>query len=154
MVYHVEVDFSGFPVVAGFGQEGGDQAEEGWFIGEDAGDASAAFEFLVDAFERIGGAHSFLVRGGEREHREALRQVFLHPGREFGGGFGVVGDDFLEPLFCGEATGAFEDAADGTGDFGALILARDVSLGVLLEVELAALPRDGPKDGLAGGGQA
>ena len=39
MVFHVEVDFSGFPVVAGLGQEGGDQAEEGFFIGEDAGHA-------------------------------------------------------------------------------------------------------------------
>ena len=76
-----------------------------------------------------------------------MRQIFLQPGREFGSGFGVVGDELLEPLFCGEATGAIEDAADGAGDFGALLQARDVSLGVLLEVELAALPRDGPKDG-------
>ncbi len=30
----------------------------------------------------------------------------------------------------------------------------DVSLGILLEVELAALPGDGAKDGFAGGGQA
>ena len=49
MVFHAEVDCSGFPVVAGLGQEGGDQAEEGMFIGEDAGHAGAAFEFLVDA---------------------------------------------------------------------------------------------------------
>ena len=47
MVLHFEVDFSGFPVVAGLGQEGADQAEEGLFIGEDAGRAGAAFEFLV-----------------------------------------------------------------------------------------------------------
>jgi len=59
-----------------------------------------------------------------------------------------VCDDLLEPLFGGQATGTVEDAADGAGDFGALSQARDVGLGVLLEVKLAALPRDGPKDGL------
>ena len=47
-----------------------------------------------------------LVGGGQREHREPLRQIFLQPGREFGGGLGVVGDELLEPLFGGEATGA------------------------------------------------
>ena len=92
-----------------------------------------------------------LVGGGQREHREGLRQIFLQPGREFGRGLGVVGDELLEPLFGGEATGAVEDAADGPGDLGALIQARDVSLGVLLKVELAALPRDGPKDRFARG---
>ena len=49
---------------------------------------------------------------------------------------------------------AIEDATDGAGDFGSLIQTRDVSLGVLLEVELAALPGDGAKDGLARRGHA
>ena len=65
LVFHVEVDFPGFPFVAGFGQKGGDQAQEGGFIGEDAGHAGAAFEFLVDAFQRIGGAQPILVGGGK-----------------------------------------------------------------------------------------
>jgi hypothetical protein len=90
LVFHVEVDFSGFPIVAGFCQEGGDQAQEGRFIGEDAGDARAAFEFLVDALQRVGGAHSFLVGGGQREDRESLRQIFLQPGRQFGRAVGVI----------------------------------------------------------------
>ena len=154
MVFHVEVDFSGFPIVAGLGQEGGDQAQERFFIGEDAGDAGAAFEFLVDAFQGVGGAHSFLVGGGQGKHRESLRQIFLYPGREFWRAFGVVGHNFLEPLFRGRAAEALEDAADRAGDFGALLEARDVRLGVLLKVELAALPRNGAKDGFARGGQA
>ena len=58
MVFHVEVNFAGFPFVAGFAEEGGDEAQEGGFIGEEAGDAGAAFEFLVDAFERVGGAQA------------------------------------------------------------------------------------------------
>ena len=154
MVCHVEIEFSGFPVVAGLGQEGGDQAQEGLFIGEDAGHAGAAFEFLVDAFQRIGGAHPLLVGGGQREHGEPLRQIYLQPGRQFGSGFGVVGAELLELLFGGGATGAVEDVADGPGDLGALLQARDVSLGVLLEVELAALLGDGAKDGLTRGGHA
>ena len=154
MDFHVEVNFCCFPIVAGFAQERGDQPEEGFFVGENAGDAGAAFEFLVDAFQRIGGPHPFLVGGGQREHREPLRQVFLHPSREFGRAFGVLGHDFLEPLFGGGATGAFEDAADGPGDFSTLIQTRDISLGVLLEMELATLPGDGPEDGFACGGHA
>ena len=106
MAFHAEVDFSGFPVVAGFGQEGGDQAQEGAFVGEDAGHTRAALEFLVDAFQRMGGAPPLLVGHGEREHGKPLRQIFLQPGREFGRAFGVVGDDFLEPLFGGGATSA------------------------------------------------
>ena len=89
-----------------------------------------------------------------RRCRKALGQVFLHPGRKFGRGFGVEGDEFLEPLFCGEATRALEDTANGAGDFGTLIQTREVSLGVLLEVELATLPGDGAKDGLTSSGHA
>ena len=60
----------------------------------------------------------------------------------------------LEPGFGGWAIGAVEDTADGLGDFGALIQARDIGLGVLLEMELAALPRHGGEDGGARGAQA
>ncbi len=95
MVFQVEVKFSGFPLVAGFAQERGDQAQEGGFVGEDAGHTGAAFEFLVDAFQGVGGAHPFLVGGGQREHREALGQVFLQPAGELGRALGVVGDDFF-----------------------------------------------------------
>jgi len=65
-----------------------------------------------------------------------------------------VGDELLEPLFGGGAVGAGKEAADGLADFLALVAARDIGLGVLLEVELAALPRDGGKDGGAGGLEA
>ena len=45
-------------------------------------------------------------------------------------------------------------ASKTLGHFGALVQSWDVSLGVLLELELAALPGHGAKDGFAGGGQA
>jgi len=152
--FHVEVNFSRFPIVAGFRQEGGDQTEEGRFIREDTGDAGAALEFLIDAFQGVGGAQSFLVGEGQGKDRQTLRQIFFHPSRKFGGAVGVVGDDFLEAGFGSEATGAIKHAADGTGDFLAQLDPGHIRLGVLLQVKLAALPRDGPKDGFAGGGHA
>jgi len=144
---HVEVDFSGFPFFAGFDQKGRDQTQEGGFVGKEAGDAGAALEFLIHPFQCVGGAHFLLVRGGQAEDREALREVFLQPGGEFGSTVGVVGDDFLEAGFGGRAAGAVKDAADGTGNFGALVQSGHVGLSVLLEVELAALPRHGGEDG-------
>ena len=56
MDFHVEVNFVGLPFIAGFVEQGGDQAQEGGFIGEEAGDAGAAFEFLVDPFQGVAGA--------------------------------------------------------------------------------------------------
>ncbi len=73
---------------------------------------------------------------------------------EFGRALRVAGDDFLEPQFRRRSAGAVEDAADGPGDFGTLVQAWHMRLGVLLEVELAALPGHGTKDGLACGGHA
>ena len=46
----------------------------------------------------------------------------------------------MEPGLGVRAIWGEEDAADVGCDFGAQVEARDVSLGVLLEVELAALP--------------
>ena len=102
MVFHIEVNFSGFPFVAGFGEDGRDEAQEGSFVGKEAGDAGAAFEFFIDAFERVAGAQAALVVAGEGESGEALREVFLHPGGQFGGGGGVGGDDFFEAGLGGE----------------------------------------------------
>lgn len=42
-------------------------------------------------------------------------------------------------------------AADGAGDLGALLQARHIRLGVLLEMKRAALPGHGGEDGGAGG---
>ena len=38
-----EVDFSGFPVFAGFLEDGGDQPQQRGLVGEQRGDADAAF---------------------------------------------------------------------------------------------------------------
>ena len=151
MVFQVEVNFSGFPFVAGFGEDGRDEAQEGSFVWKEAGDAGAAFEFFIDAFERVAGAQAALVLAREGESGKALREVFLHPGGEFWGGGGVGGDDFFEAGLGGEPIRAIEHGADGVGDGGALVQARHIGLGVLLEMELAALPGDAREHGLAGG---
>jgi len=95
-----------------------------------------------------------LMGGRQSEHGEAVGDVFLPPPGQIWRAFGGVIDDVLEPLFSRVARRAVKDTADGAGDFGALIQARDVGLGVLLEMELAARPRDVANDSFAGGGHA
>ena len=154
MVFHGEVNFGGLPFIAQFVEQGGDQAQEGGFIWEEAGDAGAAFEFLVDPFQGVAGAHSGLVGEWQSEDGEALGQVSFHPGGEFGSTGGIESDDFFEAAFGGRPIRAVEHTADGFGDGGPLVQAGDIGLGILLQVELAALPRHGGKDGGAGGAQA
>ena len=60
---HVEVNFSGFPFLASFRQQGGDQAQEGGFIWKETGDATAPAQLLVDAFDGVGVTHPALMGG-------------------------------------------------------------------------------------------
>jgi len=115
LVIHVEVNFSGFPFFAGFGQERADQPQQGRFVGKDAGDPGAAFEFHVDAFERVGGAQAALVGAGKGEYGEALREVFFHPSGQLGRGGSVSGDDLLEPRMGAEPVRA-ASAPSGRGN--------------------------------------
>ena len=154
MVFHVEVNFGGLPLIIDFVEQSGGQAQEGGLVWEEAGDPSAAFEFLVDPFQGVAGAHASLVGHGQGEDGQALRQVDFHPGGELGSGRGIEGDDLLEAALGGRTVGAAENTANGFGDHGALVESRDKGLGVLLEMELAALPRHGGEDGGACGGQA
>jgi len=94
---------------------------------------------------------------GKAQDREALRESRFEPGGEFGGAGGVGGvggDEFVEAALGAGAIGAGKDAAQFGGDWGAHLEARHVGLGVLLEMELAALPGHGREDGAAGGGEA
>jgi len=148
--FHVEVDFSSEPVLVNFAEECGDEAEEGCLIGKEGGDAGSAFEFEIDAFESVAGAQASLMGGRESEDGEALWDIFFHPSSEFWGGFGIGCDEVFETLLSRLKVRAVEDGADVGSDLGAHVKTRDVGLGVLLEMELAALPRDGRKDGTTG----
>ena len=55
MGFHVEVDFSSFPLFADLDEQCGDEAENGGLVRKEARDASAAFGFLVNAFESLAG---------------------------------------------------------------------------------------------------
>ena len=148
---HVEVDFSGEPLFADFAEEGGDEAEQRRFVWKEGGDASSASEFLINAFDGVACAHAALVGSGEGEDREAFGDVCFHPSGKFRCRLGVgLHQDFKAGLGGGEIR-AVEDGTDIGCHAGAHVQTGDVSLGVLLEMELAALPRDGGEDGSTGG---
>ena len=91
---------------------------------------------------------------GQVEDRKSLGQVLLGPQGEFGG----LGLPSLERL-AQESFGLglvrrVEDGADAQGDGLALIQAGDVSLGILLQVELAVLPGHAGQGRPAGGLEA
>ena len=61
----IEINFGGEPLVAVFAEQGGDEAQEGGFVGEEGGGAGWAFAFPIDAFDGVAGAHAPLMGGGE-----------------------------------------------------------------------------------------
>jgi len=73
LVFHIEVNFSGFPFVAELGEDGADQAQERGFIWEATGHAGAPLEFLVHPFEWVTGAQTAVVVAWEDKGGEALR---------------------------------------------------------------------------------
>ena len=81
MVFHVEVNFSSFPFVTEFGEDGADETQEGGFVWKETGHTGAAFEFLVHAFERITGAQAALVLAREGKDGKALGEIFFQPSR-------------------------------------------------------------------------
>ena len=90
---HVEVSFGGFPIVGRFREEGGDEAEEGGFVWKDAGDAGAAFDFLIDAFE---GAR--VRRHGVADFQGPPRRVVAHRDGRGAVAVGHAGDLIPHPL--------------------------------------------------------
>lgn len=90
----------------------------------------------------------------EGEDCESFRGVVFEPGGKFGIGFGPIGDGSFK-LFLGFLpVGGVEDGSNIPGDLGALVQAGGESLGVALEVELAALAGHGGEAGCAGGFEA
>ena len=123
----LSVGFGGFPVVGDFHEDGGDEAQATFWRGEDADDASSAADLFVGGFGEVGGAQAFADGFWEGEDGE---------GEQISG--------------CLEGEGV-KDGADVGGDGIFHFLVGDVGLGVLLEVELAAIPGDGWEDGAEGG---
>ena len=80
------------------------------------------------------------VLDGEGEDGEAFRDVEIEPGGEFGSGLGVFGDHGVEESLGERASLGMEDLAEFGGDGRAQGEFWDIMRGILLEMELAALP--------------
>lgn len=93
---HVEVGFGGGPVVVDLVEDGADQAQERFGCGEDAGDAGAALDLLVEALGGVGGAHADPVFGRQGQHGQAFGDVGFKPVGEFRGALAVTLDHGFE----------------------------------------------------------
>ena len=150
---HVEVDFSGEPLFADFAEEGGDEEEQSAFVWKEGGDAGSAFEFLIDAFDSVAGAHAALVSGREGEDREAFGDVCLHPGGKLRSRLGVGLHQGFEAGLGGGEILRVEDGADVGGHAGAHVETWDVSLAFCGRWNWQRLPRNGGEDGSTGSGE-
>ena len=139
-VFQVEVDFAGHPVFVALGQQGRDQTQAGGGVGEDRGDASAALDLAIDAFEAIGGAQANLLPKRHVERREALRQVLLDPLGQLGRIGGPELDSLLQEELSLYPVWRIEDRPNALRHGFALIEAGHIRLSVLLQMKLAALP--------------
>ncbi|MEX1196354.1 MAG: hypothetical protein WEB57_00650 [Pseudohongiellaceae bacterium] len=83
---------------------------------------------------------------GELEHGQRLSDRLLG---QLGILLSVGCDQQVESAFCFLAVESIEHPTDGLGDFALHRLAWYVFLGILLNVELEALPRHRGEDGLA-----
>ena len=146
-VDRVEVSFGGFPVVGDFHEDGGDKAEATFWGGEDGDDTGSAADLFVNGFAEVGGTETFADGLGEGKDGKAFGEIFLHPGSELGGGFFVFQNGGGEQIAGGLEVWRIEEGADVGSDRDFHFLLGDVGLGVLLEVELATIPRHGREDG-------
>ena len=87
---------------------------------------------------------------GEGGNREALWDIRLHPGGELWGRFGVEIHESFEAGLCGLEILRVEGEADVGGHAGAHVETRNVSLRVLLEMELAFARGRGENGGMGG----
>lgn len=145
--FGLEVDFARFPFFGDLDDDAGDQPKQGGFVGEESDDPGAALDLRVERLAHVGGAQALATRFREAENGESFRDVLLGPGGEFGRALFVGFNKLGELGFGLGAVFGVEDAADLVGDFLFEILGGDVGLGVLLEVELATLPRAGVEGG-------
>ena len=128
----VEIDLAGHPLLVALGEERGNEAQTGRSVGEDRGDAGAALDLAVDAFEAVGGAQADALAERKVKGCEAFGQIFLGPLGELRR-LGLPGIERLaQESFGLGLVGRVEDGADAQGDGFALVQTRDISLGILL----------------------
>ena len=64
-------------------EQSADEAKEGLGVREDANDAGAPLDLLVEAFGEVGGPEVKAVLLRQSEDSEALREVLFEPGGKF-----------------------------------------------------------------------
>ena len=77
----VEIDLAGHPVLVALGEPCRNEAQAGRGVGEDRGDAGAALDLAVEAFEAVGDAPPGALRVRQAEDDEALGKVLPGPRR-------------------------------------------------------------------------
>jgi hypothetical protein len=141
-----QVQTADLPLIVKLHQDGAGQAQAGSFVREDAHNGGAAVNFAIETLQIVGGAQLALVAGREGEKRQALRHIFLDPVGQFRGDLGVLLHYLGQvSLSCSSVRG-IEDHAQIGGDLSLHALAWHILAGILLQVELAALPGDPAKD--------
>jgi hypothetical protein len=123
----------------GFDQDGAGEPQQGLGVREDADDVGAAFDFLVQPFERVGAPDLLPVPGGEAgEGQQVLGGVVEH-GLDLGQLPAEHAGDDVELLADVLLIGLGEDGADCGGDHLG-VAPGDLGQDVAQEVHAAALP--------------
>lgn len=117
-------------------------------------DAGASFDLGVEGFAHVGSAQAAADIFREGKNGEAFGNGALHPTGEFGSGGGVSFDGLVEAGVGFRAVAGVEDVTDVVGDLLSHGDFWNVGLGVLLEMELAALPGRGIESGSESGFEA
>ena len=143
--------FRGRPFIVDFGEDVGDEAQEGVLAWKDADLGGSSFDFLLDGtLHEVGCAHPFSMGFGQGEDRQAFRHIGLHPSGEVRRCFSVAFDPACQG-FLGIIEGiGVPDPAEFRADPLFDGSARGVVDGVLSQMELAALPNGAGQDGLSG----
>lgn len=152
MVEHADVDaVGGRPVLIDFDEDGGDNSQQGCFVGKDANLAGATLDPLMDgALDRIGSAQAAAVLVWKAEYGEPLGHSAFQPGCQLGRGAQVGLDEPVQLFLGAHQGGGIPDAAefstDGFADGGIGCVVDSV----LSQMKLAALPLGARENGLGG----
>src|SRR5260370_557781 len=125
---HVEIDFTGHPLLVAFGQQGGDKAQTGSGVREDRGNARAPLELAIDPFKTVGRAQTDTVRLRHVEGGKAFGEVIFRPLGKLGRFSGPRFDGLFQQTFGFGSVRRVEDRANTQRDRLALIEAGDIGM--------------------------
>jgi len=138
----VEIDLAGHPLVVEFGEESADEAQTKICVGKDAGHPGASAQLPVDALQSIGGAQRMRRAAGKSKTARLSGMAVSTHSASFGCSLPHFQGDLQEP-FGLRPVGRVKDGAHLGGHRLLGLLAGDELAGILLQMELAALPGHG-----------